>query len=139
MHRHVSGVSFRLFAKVFTSLSRTKRAAHFSSTSIWNTSVIWRSFEYLQVKSDAKALCEVLGFQLQLNGCKLEVMIAFNVSNWERPCICFVDARLEAFGCQDEVYLVVNLPIRRIPGCCHRQLVGVESVGKGESVALCKL
>ena len=33
----------------------------------------------------------------------------------------------------------MNLPIRRIPGCCHRQLVGVESVGKGESVALCKL
>ena len=42
-------------------------------------------------------------------------------------------------GCQDEVYLVVNLPIRRIPGCCHRQLVGVESVGKGESVTLCEL
>ena len=42
-------------------------------------------------------------------------------------------------GCQDEVYLVVNLPIRRIPGCCHRQLVGLESVGKGESVALCEL
>ena len=43
-------------------------------------------------------------------------------------------------GCQDKVYnLVVNLPIRGIPGCCPRQLVGVESVGKGESVALCEL
>ena len=42
-------------------------------------------------------------------------------------------------GCQDEVYLVVNLPIRGIPGCCLRQLVGVESVDKGDSVALCEL
>ena len=66
-------------------------------------------------------------------------MIAANVGTWERPCVCFVDAGLEVLGCQDEVYLVVNLPIRRIPGCCHKQLVGVESVGKGESVALCKL
>ena len=42
-------------------------------------------------------------------------------------------------GCQDKVYLVVNLPIRGIPGCCPRQLVGVDCVGKGESVALCEL
>ena len=53
-------------------------------------------------------------------------MIAANVGTWERPCVCFV-------------YLVVNLPIRGIPGCCPRQLVGVESAGKGESVALCEL
>ena len=33
----------------------------------------------------------------------------------------------------------MNLPITGIPGCCPRQLVGVESVGKGESVALCEL
>ena len=26
-----------------------------------------------------------------------------------------------------------------MPGCCPKQLVGVESVGKGESVALCEL
>ena len=37
-------------------------------------------------------------------------------------------------GCQDEDYLVVNQPIRDTPGCYHRQLVGMESVGKGESV-----
>ena len=66
-------------------------------------------------------------------------MIAANNSTWERPCVCFVDAGLEAFGCQDEVSLVVNLPIRGIPDCCPRQLVGVESVGKGESVVLCEL
>ena len=52
--------------------------------------------------------------------------------------VCFVDAGLEVLGCQ-EVYLVVNLPIRGISGRCSRQLVGVESVGKSESVALCKL
>ena len=33
------------------------------------------------------------------------------VGTWERPCVCFVDAGLETLGCQDEVYLVVNLPI----------------------------
>ena len=31
---------------------------------------------------------------------------------------------LEASGCQDKVYMVVNLPIRDILGCCSRQLVG---------------
>ena len=55
---------------------------------------------------------EALGFQLQRDGCKHEVMIAANVGALERPCVCFVDAGLEALRCQDEVYLVVNLPIR---------------------------
>ena len=59
-------------------------------------------------------------------------MIAANISTWERPCVCFVDAGLEAFECQDEVYLIVNLPVRGMPSCGPRQLVGVESVGKGE-------
>ena len=63
-------------------------------------------------------------------------MIAANVSTWEGPCLGFVDTGLEVLGCKDEVYLVVNLPIRCIPDCHHRQLVEVESVGKGESVAL---
>ena len=40
-------------------------------------------------------------------------------------------------GCQDNDYLVLNLPIRGMPGCCPKQLVGVDSVGKGESVAPC--
>ena len=66
-------------------------------------------------------------------------MIAANVGTWERPCVCFVDAGLEVLGSQDKVYLVVNLPIRGIPGCCPRQLVGLENVGKGELVALCEL
>ena len=94
-------------------------------------------FEFLQVNSNAKALREGLGFQLQLDGRKHEVMIVVNVCTCERPCVCFVDAGPEALGCQNEVYLVVNLPIRGIPGCCPRQLVGVESVGKGESADLC--
>ena len=63
-------------------------------------------------------------------------MIAANVGTWERPCVCFVDAGLEALGYLDEVYLVVNQPIRGMLGCCPRQLLGVESVGKVESVAL---
>ena len=66
-------------------------------------------------------------------------MIAAKVSTWKRPCVCFVDAGLEMLGCQDEVCLVVNLPFRGIPGCCPRELVRVESVGKGESIALCEL
>ena len=69
----------------------------------------------------------------------IEVMIAAHVGTWERSCVCFVDAGLEALGCQNEVYLAVNLPIRGTPGCCPRQLVGVESVAKGESIALFKL
>ena len=83
-----------------------------------------------------RALYEVLSFQLQLDGCKHEVMIA--ASTWVRTFVCFVYAGLEALGCPDEVYLVVYLPIRGT-GCCPRQLVGMESAGKGESVALCKL
>ena len=63
-------------------------------------------------------------------------MIAANVGTWERPCVCVVDAGLEVLGCPDEVYLIVNLPVRGIPGCCPRQHMGVESVGNGESVAL---
>ena len=90
------------------------------------------------MKSDAMTLREALGFQLLLDGCKHEVMIAANVGTWERSCVCFVDAGLEALGCQDEVCLVVNLHSRGVPGCCPRQLVEEESVGKSESVALCK-
>ena len=53
-----------------------------------------------------------------------------------KPRVCIVDAGLEALGCQDEVYLAVNLPIRGMPCCCPGQPVGVQSVGKGELVAL---
>ena len=66
-------------------------------------------------------------------------MIAANVGTWGRPCVCFVDAGLEALGCQGAVYLVVNLLIRGMPCCCPRQLVRVDSVGKDESVAFCEL
>ena len=96
-------------------------------------------FEFLQIKSDARAPREALCFQHQLGGCKNKVRIAANVGTWERSCVCFVDARLEAFGCQNEGNLDVYLPIRGMPDCYPGQLVGMESVGKGESVALCKL
>ena len=56
------------------------------------------------------------------------------IASWKRSCVCFVDAGLAALGCQDEVYLVVNLPIRGMPGFCPRQLMGMGSVGKGELV-----
>ena len=75
---------------------------------------------------DGRALRETPGFQLQLVGCKNEVTIAANVGKWERSSVCFVDAGLEALRCQDEVYLVVNLPIWGMQGCCPKQLVGVE-------------
>ena len=45
----------------------------------------FRVLEFLNVKSDAKTLREALGFQLQLDDCKHEVMIAANVDTWERP------------------------------------------------------
>ena len=81
----------------------------------------------------------MLGFQLQCDGRKHEVMITANFGTWGRPCLCSVDVGLEVVWYQDEVYLVVNLPIRGMPGCRPRQLVGVESAGKGELVALCEL
>ena len=65
--------------------------------------------------------------------------MAANAGTWENLVRAFVDAAFEVLGCQGEVYLVVNWPIRGIPGCCPRQLVGVESVGEGEFVALCEL
>ena len=60
-------------------------------------------------------LHETLGFQLQLDGYKHEVIIAANVSTMERPSVYFVDAGLELLTCQDEVYLIVNLLIRGMP------------------------
>ena len=66
-------------------------------------------------------------------------MIAAIVGTWEWPRVCFVYAGLEALRCPGKVYLVVNLPIRGIPGCCPRHFVGEESVGKGESLAFCEL
>ena len=88
-------------------------------------------FELRQVKSDTKALHEALSFQLQLDGCTHKVMIVANSSALERSCVCFVDAGLEALGCQDEVYLVVNLPIRGVPGCCSKQLCVVGECWQG--------
>ena len=77
-----------------------------------------------------------LCFQLQLDGCKHEVMIVAYVDAWARSCAYFIDAGLEALGCQDEVYLAVSMPIRGVPRCCCRQLVGIECVSKDKSVVL---
>ena len=53
-----------------------------------------------------------LVFSFDFYGHKHEVLIAANVGIWERSFVCFVDAGLEALGCQDETYLIVKLPIR---------------------------
>ena len=66
-------------------------------------------------------------------------MIAANVGTSERSRVRFVNAGLEALRCQDEGYLVGNLPIMGMPGCCPRQIGRVKSVDKDESVALCEL
>ena len=57
-------------------------------------------------------------------------MIAANVGTWERSCASIVDAGLEALGCQNEIYLIVNLPIRGMLGYCPRQLVGMKKQSK---------
>ena len=77
-----------------------------------------------------RALPEAFGLQPQLDGCKHEVMIAADVGTRERPCVFFVDDGPEALGCQEKVYLVVNLPSKGTPNCCPGQLVGVETVGR---------
>ena len=81
----------------------------------WERFRYFRVFEFLQVKSDARALREALCFHLQPDGCKHDVVIAAKVGTWDRPCVSFVDAGLEALGCQDEVCLIVNQPIRGMP------------------------
>ena len=58
-------------------------------------------------------------------------MIAATVSIRERSCVCFVDAGLEALGCQDDAYLVMNLPIKGMPA------YGEEECWQG--LALCEL
>ena len=45
---------------------------------------------------------------------------------------------LKRWSVRIKSHLVVNLPIRGIPGCCPRQIVAVESVGKSEPVVLCE-
>ena len=90
------------------------------------------------MKSDAMTLREALGFQLLLDGCKHEVMIAANVGTWERPCVWFLMPDLKRWVVIMKSIWLSTCPIRAMPGCCPRQLVGVESVGKGESVAVCK-
>ena len=44
-------------------------------------------------------------------------MIATSVGTLERSWACFVNAGLEALGCQDGDYLVLNLPSRGMAAC----------------------
>ena len=69
------------------SLSRMQRAANFPPTLAWSTSTIFGVFKFTKVKSDARAVHDALGFQLQLDGCMHDVMTDANVSTWERPCL----------------------------------------------------
>ena len=52
-----------------------------------------------------------LGFQLQFEGCHHEVMITANVGTRECPHFYLIDAGLEVLQSQNEVSLIVNLPI----------------------------
>ena len=61
-----------------------QRIANFPPSLACNTSAIIVSLSFPLVNSDAKALREGLGFQLQLDGCKHEVMIVVNVCTCER-------------------------------------------------------
>ena len=88
-----SSPSFRLFVRMSTSLSRLqgcKRSTYLSLVHFCYFGV----FEFLLVKLDMKTLHEALGFQLQTNGFKHEVIITANVGIWEKSCVCFVDAGL---------------------------------------------
>ena len=109
-------------------------AENFSLTLAWNPFAIFGCLSFSGSNRIRGCLREALGSQLQFNGCKHEVIIAANVGPWERSCVCFVDAGLEALGRQVEVYLVENLPIRSILGCSPRQLIGVKRVGKDGSL-----
>ena len=83
-----SSTSFRLFARVSTYLLRMQRAKKKLSADLSLEHFrCFRVFEFLQVKSDARALRRALGFQLQLDGCKYEVMIAASVGTWKRPYV----------------------------------------------------
>ena len=53
--------------------------------------------------------------------------------------LAFVNALREALGCQEEVYLVVNLPSSGMSGTSPAKLWGVESVRKGELLAVSEL
>ena len=80
-----SSTSFRLLARVSTSLSKTQRAANFPPTLAWNTSAILASSEFLQVKQDVRTLHETISFQLLLDGCKHKVIIKANC--WPRQFV----------------------------------------------------
>ena len=68
-----------------------------------------------------------LVFQLQLDGCEHEVMVAANVGPWEISCVSFVDAGdLKRWGVtMKSVWFELAQPTRGVPGCCPRQLVWV--------------
>ena len=103
----------------------------------WNTSAIFRSFSFSRSNRMRKLFVKCLIFSFNL--------MVVSTRSWSQPMsapgrdLVFVEAELRALGCQSKIYLVVNLSIRGMLGCCPIQLVEVESVGKDTSVALWKL
>ena len=91
-----SSPSFRLLARLSPSLSRTQRAANILPTLAWNTSAIFRSLHFS--RSNQMWGLYRRHFQLQLDGCKHEVMIAANVSTWERFVFAWLMLDLKHWG-----------------------------------------
>ena len=121
-----SSISFGLFASVPPSLSWRQRAANLPPTWAWNTSAsghigcessswsTWFSASTwcLQARGHVRCQCRHLQYLL---------------------CWCWT------WSAQDKICVDVNVPIRGMPGYCPGQLVGVESIGKGDLLALCEL
>ena len=59
------------------------------------------------------------------------------VGAWESSWFCFPNTGLKRWNVRMD--LLVNLLIKGVPGCCSRKRIGVETVGKSESVVLCEL
>ena len=105
---------------VSTSLSRTQRAANVPPTLARNTSAVFWSLS-ISRSNLMRGLFEKFSLNLMVVSTRSESLPMLAPGN-------------------DFVFLlVVNLLIRSRPGCRPTQLLGVESAGKGESMALCKL
>ena len=95
------------------------------TTIAWNTSAIVGSLSFSRSN-------RMRGLFVKRSVFSFNLMVA-STRSWSLPKSApgkdFVFALLMldyALGCEDEVYVVVNLHIRGMPGCCARQLAGVE-------------
>lgn len=71
----------------------------------------FRILQFLMVKADAGYLRAMLSFQLQLEVCHHNLKIAADFCARECSCFRVADAGLEALQNENEVNLVVDLPI----------------------------